>query len=247
MSFTLEICANSVQSAINAEQGGANRVELCDNLWEGGTTPSASSIKLAKERISILVFVLIRPRGGDFNYSDLEFDIMKEDIRIAKSLGADGIVSGILLPDGAIDIARTTELVELSKPLPFTFHRAFDLVKDFENALEDVILCGAQRILTSGLANSCTEGLSVLKSMNNKAQGRITIMPGGGITIHNIDNIAEQTGCKEFHCSAKIAIPSNSFHSSKVKMNGSSEILEDRYHESDINLVSQITKKLYEL
>ena len=140
MSYTLEICANSVQSAINAELGGAHRVELCDNLWEGGTTPSTATIRLTCQHLNIDVYILIRPRGGDFVYSDLEFEIMKEDIKQSKKLGVDGIVSGILLPNGNIDVPRTKELVELSKPLSFTFHRAFDLVNNPVNSLEDVFL-----------------------------------------------------------------------------------------------------------
>ncbi|MTI41734.1 copper homeostasis protein CutC, partial [Fulvivirga lutimaris] len=202
MSYQIEICANSVQSVINAEKAGAQRVELCDNLWEGGTTPSAAMIKLAKEKTNIAIYVLVRPRGGDFVYSDLEFEIIKEDIRICKELGVEGIVSGVLNADGTVDKERTRELVELSKPLPFTFHRAFDVANDAFRALEDIIDCGAVRILSSGQKNSAIEGIDLLKQIQEKAAGRISIMPGGGI---NPDNISEllSIGCTEFHMSGK--------------------------------------------
>ena len=173
MEYKLEICANSVQSTINAQKGGADRVELCDNLWEGGTTPSAATIKIVRKNIDIGLFVIIRPRGGDFLYTDLEFEVIKEDIRIAKELGADGIVSGILDADGNIDVSRMSELVELSHPLPFTCHRAFDLTSDPFKALEDVISCGAKRILSSGLRNSVPLGKDMLRQLNKKAGGRI--------------------------------------------------------------------------
>ena len=143
--FTLEICANSVQSALNAQEAGADRVELCDNLWESGTTPGPGSLKLARKLLSIGLFVLIRPRGGDFIYSELEFDIIKEEIKWAKDLGVDGIVSGVLTAKGSVDIERTVQLVELAHPLPFTFHRAFDVTPNLKDSLQDLINCGVQR------------------------------------------------------------------------------------------------------
>ena len=135
MNYTLEICSNSTQSALNAQIAGAKRVELWSNLWESGTTPSYGSIKRARNLLDIQVFILIRPRGGDFVYSELEFDIIKEDILLCKEIGVDGIVSGVLKPDNSIDLPRTQELIELSKPLPFTFHRAFDITPDLFQSL----------------------------------------------------------------------------------------------------------------
>jgi copper homeostasis protein len=157
-----------------------------------------------------------------------------------------GIVSGVLLPDGNVDTSRTSELIELSKPLPFTFHRAFDLVDDYEKALEDVISCGAQRVLTSGLANSSSEGIDILKNLNQIAKERIIIMPGGGITQDNITQLTKQTGCKEFHCSAKSKVLNESSENSLVKMNGSVDISEGYRLESNTKTIAQIIQKLNE-
>jgi len=242
MSFKLEICANSVQSVINAEIAGADRVELCDNLWEGGTTPSAASVKLAKEKTSIEVFILVRPRGGDFVYSDIEFEVIKEDIRMAKELGADGIVSGVLLEDGSVDIKRTKALVELSKPLPFTFHRAFDLTTDAFQALEDIIDCGGQRILTSGQKNSAIEGKLLLEKLNQQAKGRIIILAGGGINKNNIRDLMT-TGGTEFHMSGKVGRPGFG-KPSVIKMNGSVDIPEALIYTSDINQIKAVIEQL---
>ncbi|MDH5366845.1 MAG: copper homeostasis protein CutC [Cyclobacteriaceae bacterium] len=242
MSQKLEICTNSVQSTINAEVAGAHRVELCDNLWEGGTTPSAASIKLAKEKTSIELFVLIRPRGGDFVYSDLEFETIKEDINIAKELGADGIVSGVLLSNGNIDKKRTSELVKLSSPLPFTFHRAFDVTPEPMKALEDIIECGAIRILTSGQKNTAIEGVDFLEQLQIKAKGRITIMPGGGINDSNINQLLS-TKCREFHMSGKSPIEGYG-KNSKLKMNGSKDIPENVIYTSDVDKIKKVIAKL---
>ncbi|MEQ8245347.1 copper homeostasis protein CutC [Fulvivirga sp.] len=242
MGYQLEICANSVQSVINAELAGADRVELCDNLWEGGTTPSAASIKLAKERTNIPIYILVRPRGGDFVYSDLEFEIIKEDIKICKELGVEGIVSGVLNTDGTLDKARTRELVELSKPLPFTFHRAFDVANDPLQALEDIIDCGAARILTSGQKNSAIEGIDLLKQIQEKAAGRIVIMPGGGINASNIEELLT-IGCHEFHMSGKKAQKSMA-KPSHVNMNSSKDIPENIIFTSDIGTIRSVIEKI---
>lgn len=242
MNYQLEVCANSVQSVINTELAGANRVELCDNLWEGGTTPSAATIKLAKERTNIAVYVLVRPRGGDFVYSDLEFEIIKEDIRACKELGVEGIVSGVLNADGTVDKGRTKELVELSKPLPFTFHRAFDVAADPFQALEDITACGAVRILTSGQKNSAIEGIELLKEIQEKAAGRIIIMPGGGINPSNISELLS-IGCTEFHMSGKKAQKSVA-KPSTVNMNSSKDIPEDVIYTSDVDTIRQVVERL---
>ncbi len=241
MAYKLEICSNSVQSSINAALGGADRVELCDNLWEGGTTPSAATIKLTRQKADIGLFVIIRPRGGDFLYSDLEYEVIKEDIRIAKELGADGIVSGILTAEGHIDIPRMTELVELSYPLPFTCHRAFDLCAEPFQALEDVIACGAQRILTSGLQPNVPKGVDMLAQLNQKAAGRIVIMPGGGVNENNIEEIAAKTGCKEFHMSGKVVVDGGmKFRNHDLKINGAPEMPEFGITVSDVDKIKKV-------
>lgn len=245
MSYKLEICSNSVQSSFNAQLGGADRVELCDNLWEGGTTPSAGAIKLTRKKTDIGLFVIIRPRGGDFLYSDLEYDVIKEDIKMAKKLGADGIVSGVLKADGHIDTNRLTELVELSHPLPFTCHRAFDLCVEPFAALEDVIACGAQRILTSGLQPSVPQGLGLLRQLREKANDRIVIMPGGGINENNIEEIVAKTGCREFHMSGKVVVDGGmTFRNQYLKINAASEIPEYGITVSDVDKIRKVRNVL---
>jgi len=198
--FTLEVCANSVQSAINAQIAGAKRIELCENLFIGGTTPSYGCIKTTRERVDIAINILIRPRIGDFLYSDIEFEQIKSDILVAKQLGVNGIVCGILLPNGEVDIKRTKELVELSKPLTFTFHRAFDFTPDPFKALEDIILTGATHLLTSGQRNKAVDSVDLLGELVKKAANRIAIMPGSGINDDTIKSIVN-TGATEFHMS----------------------------------------------
>ena len=161
--YLIEVCAAHVQSAIAAQEGGAKRVELCDNLYEGGTTPGYAAIKVTREKLNIGINVMIRPRGSDFCYSDLEFEMMKEDIKVCKELGVDGVVFGILLPDGNVDIERTNILVELAKPMSITFHRAFDVTPDPFKALEDIIDLGIDRILTAGQKNTVPDGKQLIK------------------------------------------------------------------------------------
>ena len=241
----LEICCANIASALNAQAGGADRIELCDNLWEGGTTPSFGMLKVLRQELKIQIFVLIRPRGGDFLYSDAEFQVMLQDIYLAKELGADGIVSGILKVDGTVDCDRTTALIEAASPLPFTFHRAFDCCRDLNEALEDIIFCGAKRILTSGGKNSVAEGIELLTALNKQAAGRIIILPGGGINSQNIQSIKEKTGCSEFHLSAKKLSKSDMlYHKPGLFMNGSREILEDSIFISDRDTIAEIKKQL---
>lgn len=207
LNYILEICANSAQSAINAQITGAQRIELCQNLESGGTTPSYGCIKTTRKSISIKLNVLIRPRSGDFFYSKLEYDQIIEDIRITKDLGADGIVCGVLLPNGRVDISRTEELVEFSKPLPFTFHRAFDFTPDPVEALEDVISTGATRLLTSGQKPKAIDAIQTIKLLINQASSRIIIMPGSGINDETIGALMS-TGACEFHMSGALSINS---------------------------------------
>ena len=211
----LEICANSPESAFLAELGGAYRVELCDNLPEGGTTPSYGAISQARKILTIGLNVIIRPRGGDFLYSDSEFDIMCNDIVVSKELGADGVVFGLLLPDGSIDIKRTKKLVKLAKPMEVTFHRAFDMCNDPFAALEDIIACGCKRILTSGQQNKAIQGTDLIRKLIEKAAGRIIIMPGSGIEESNIEEIYKKTGAKEFHASLRTSFESGMTYKNK--------------------------------
>jgi copper homeostasis protein len=204
----LEVCVDSVESAIAAERGGAHRVELCSDLLEGGITPGAGLIASVRRRIAIGLFVMIRPRGGDFFYTDLEFEVMREDIGHARHLGADGIVLGLLDDQACVDVARTRQLVELARPLPVTFHRAIDMTPDLPAALKAVLATGACRILTSGGAPDVTRGMDEIVQMVRAAKGRIAIMPGGGITPVTIAAVAQKTGAREFHASARAAFAS---------------------------------------
>lgn len=217
----LEVCIDSVQSAIHAEKGGASRVELCDNLFEGGTTPSAGTIEVTRKNINIGLHVIIRPRGGDFLYSDLEFEIMKKDVLLAKQLGANGVVFGMLNADGTIDKDRNAVLVELAYPMSTTFHRAFDMTADPYQALEDIISLGMDRVLTSGQERTVPEGAELIAQLVEKAGDRIIILPGGGIDEFNIEKIVEATGVKECHVSGRKKVPSNmQFVNRRVFMGG---------------------------
>ncbi|KAG0058213.1 hypothetical protein BGZ89_001471 [Linnemannia elongata] len=198
-----EVCLDSVASAIIAEKTGGKRIELCAGLMEGGITPSAGLIKTVKAKTSLPIMVMIRPRGGDFCYDDDEFDAMLEDIKLCHTLKVEGVVFGVLLPDGSVDKVRTARLVEAAKPMLVTFHRAFDMVKDPFQALEDIISIGnIQRILTSGCERSAYEGLDTLVQLSNRAQGRIIILPGAGISERNVNKIVEAMGAKEVHVGA---------------------------------------------
>jgi copper homeostasis protein len=205
--MSIEVCAYSLESCLIAQQAGANRIELCGGLSEGGTTPSAGLIQLARQHLSIQLFVMIRPRGGDFLYSETELDVMRADIAIAKSLGADGIVLGILNADGTVDETRTKEFVELAHPMPVAFHRAFDMTRDPIEALEAVIRAGAIRILTSGQHNSAEAGLDVLKQVAQNAAGRIEIMAGVGVSERNA-SLFTGIGLDAVHLSGKSNLPS---------------------------------------
>jgi copper homeostasis protein len=202
----LEVCVDSVESAIAAQEGGAVRVELCDNLLEDGTTPSAGMIEVARQHLRIGLHVMIRPRGGDFCYSDIEFDVMKKDIAIVKQLGADGVVFGLLKPDHTVDLERTRYLVQLARPLRVTFHRAFDLAADSFRTLEEMISLGIERILTSGRAKTALEGLPLITRLVQAAAGRVIIMPGSGITPQNVRTILAASGAAEIHAGSAVSI-----------------------------------------
>jgi copper homeostasis protein len=197
MPITVEICIDSVDSAVAAERGGAQRVELCSDLVEGGITPSAGLIATVRQTVQIGLQVMIRPRGGDFHYSAEEFDIMRRDIRMAKQLGANGVVFGLLDIDGKVEAERTRELVELARPLNVTYHRAFDMARDLDKSLEDVIATGADRILTSGAEVAAS--IPTLKRLIAAAGERIIVLVGGGLKPHNAPKVIAETGAKEIH------------------------------------------------
>lgn len=206
--MVLEICVDSVESAVAAERGGAQRVELCADLAEGGITPSLGLIAQVRRRMAIDLFVMIRPRGGDFCNTEDEFEVMQTDIRQARAAGADGIIVGLLDEQARVDVRRTRELVTLAQPLPVTFHRAIDLTPDPVAALEDVITTGAARVLTSGGAAKVTKAIPAVARMVQAARGRITVMPGGGISAETVQAVAEGSGADEFHASLRTAVPS---------------------------------------
>ncbi len=208
MMYILEVIAFTIESVLLAQQSGAHRIELCDNPAEGGTTPGYGMIKTAREKSSLLLYPIIRPRGGDFLYSNGEFEIMKRDVLLCKALGCDGVVIGLLQPDGSIDKKRTAILAETAYPLGVTFHRAFDRVANPFEALEDVIACGCERILTSGLKPTAPEGAETIAQLVRQADNRIIIMPGSGVRANNIAALARQTQASEFHSSARKMIDS---------------------------------------
>lgn len=243
--YRFEICIDSVQSAINAAEAGAHRVELCDNLFEGGTTPSAGMISRVKKYADIKVFVIIRPRGGDFLYSAHEVDVMMEDIKIARDLGADGIVSGALTKDGEIDIHTTEKLIKQSGDLPFTFHRAFDMCQNPFQSMDQLIQLGATRILTSGLKQTAEQGQDLIKELIEKAADKIIIMPGSGIKPNNIGLIANKTGAKEFHFSGRKSFPSEmKYKNESIHMGGIEGVPEFSLFYSDKATISETIHQL---
>jgi copper homeostasis protein len=208
----VEVCVDSVASAIAAERGGAARVELCGSLTEGGITPSTGLIETTRTEVTLPFHVMIRPRGGDFLYDAHEFEAMRRDIALAKRLGADGVVLGILDADGNVDVARTRELVDLARPLKVTFHRAFDMTADLFRALEDVCATGATRLLTSGGEQTSLQAPETIAQLIGRAQGRIIVMPGSGIKPENARSFVQQTGAKEIHVGLRSLIPSPMQH-----------------------------------
>lgn len=238
MKYILEVIAFSIESCSTIERAGAHRIELCDNPGEGGTTPSYGFIKAAREKVSIDLFPIIRPRGGDFLYNDDEFRIIQKDIQVCKELHCSGVVIGLLKKDGTVDTARTQQLVELAYPMEVTFHRAFDRVRDAQQALEDVIQTGCNRILTSGLHPTVSDGKTVLQQLVQQARGRIAIMPGSGLRASNIAQIAQHTGATEFHTSARVAQGS---HMEYINENMGEEL---QYMISDSNEIEASLKAL---
>lgn len=201
----VEICAGDLESALAAGKGSADRVELCDNLDVGGTTPSAGTIAEACRRLTIPVHVLIRPRAGDFIPTAAEFAAMRHDIEVSKALGASGVVLGLLHAGGAIDVERTAGLVELARPLSVTFHKAFDQVVNPDEALDALITLGVDRVLTSGCRPTAMEGLDTLRKLVDRARGRIVILAGGGIRVEQIGVLVSQAGVREIHLGSAVS------------------------------------------
>jgi len=202
----VEICANSVQSAVAAQEGGAHRIELCCNLKEGGLTPSAGTIQLARKWVAIEIFVLIRPRVGDFCYSDIEIETMLKDIFFCKENEADGVVLGVLQKDNQIDMENMALLIQAARPMQVTFHRAFDVLSNPMEGLEQLVELGVDRVLTSGQAASAIAGQSLIKNLVQQARERIIILPGGGLNPNNISKFVQHTEASEVHLSAKQTI-----------------------------------------
>lgn len=217
----IEICLESVESVIAAEKGGADRVELCSDLFEGGLTPTIGTVKTALKKSNIKINAMIRPRGGDFCYSDEEFEVMKEDIKAFKETGINGIVFGILTPEGDVDVKRSKEIIELARPLAVTFHRAFDMTRDPYKSLEELIELGVDRVLTSGQEATVPEGADLLEELVQIAGDRIIVMPGCGITERNFPKLRDKIKAKEYHIYLPYETTSKmKFHPEHIYMGG---------------------------
>ena len=201
--FIIEIASSDLETTRNAVEGGADRIELCANLAEGGTTSSPGILKKCRELFSVQLYPIIRPRGGDFLYTNDEIETMMTDIRFCKQLGFDGVVIGLLNADGSIDLQHTAAMIELAYPMEVTFHRAFDRCQDPFEAMEQLINIGCDRILTSGQMPVVDQGIELLAKLNEAADERIIIMPGSGVRKDNIRQLQETTGCREFHSSLR--------------------------------------------
>ncbi len=243
----LEICANSYSSALRAQKSGAHRIELCSNLQIGGTTPSAACIRLCQRDLDIPVFVLLRPRPGDFCYSAATFELLCEEVRFCKNEGIAGIVLGCLQPDGHIDLDYTRRLVELARPMSVTFHRAFDKTPDPLLALEQLIDLGVDRILTSGQQPSAYEGRQLIAQLVKQAEGRLTILAGAGLQPDNITELVQYSGVGEVHLSARSRVESRmQYRGAKVQFGGGA-VPEDDYYLTDPAKVKQVLEVLAQL
>ncbi len=245
-SFRIEVCANSVESALNAQNAGADRVELCAGMPEGGTTPSIGQIMMARELLTrAKLHVIIRPRGGDFLYTDLEIQTMIKDIQTAKELQVDGIVIGCLTANGDVDIKQMEHLMREADGLSVTFHRAFDMCRNPHQTLQEIIALGCDRILTSGQQPTALEGIPLIKQLAEEADERIILMPGCGITPSNIQTIARETGAYEFHLSGRTNIESRmKFRNPNVSMGGTVHIDEYLQQVTDQSIIRDAIRNL---
>jgi copper homeostasis protein len=236
----IEVCAFSLESCLTAQKAGANRIELCGGQFEGGTTPSAGLISLAKKLVRIDLFVMIRPRGGDFLYSETELSVMKQDIKAAKKLGADGIVLGLLKKNGEVDLAQTKELVALAHPMKVTFHRAIDVTPDANEALALIIEAGCIRVLTSGQNNKAIDGLLTIEQLVKNSQNRIEIMAGSGVSAQNALQFM-QKGVQALHLTGKAIRQSEMlFKKANVAMSDIPGISEFDQFYTDFNKINNI-------
>jgi copper homeostasis protein len=241
----LEICCGSIDDAIEAEKGGADRVELCSALFLGGLTPSLGTIREAKGRLKIPVVVMVRPRGGGFAYSEAEMASMERDTEVAVEAGADGVVFGILQADGRIDIARCRRIRELIGKRQAVFHRAFDVTPDPFEALEQLVDMGITRVLTSGQKDSVAEGVELIKKLIERAGERIEILPGGGIQSWNVKETIERIGCGQVHLTAWKTVPDTSTQArTGITFGGALHPAEDRFQMTDVELVRQLAGML---
>jgi copper homeostasis protein len=246
MAYQLEICANSIASAIAAKNGGADRIELCDNITEDGTTPSAGQIKWCVENLDIEIWPLIRPRGGNFIYTAEEFETILLDIQFCKQIGCDGIVTGILDINNEIDLDRCSQIISAAYPMPVAFHRAIDTTNDLAKSLEKIIELGFVRVLTSGGENNAYTGRSVIAELIKQAKSRIEVMPGAGINEKNIHEIAKTTQAKCFHTTAKEEVTQVKVNA-KSKFSVSNSPLTDRIYQTNsdkVKLLKDIIKNL---
>ena len=234
----VEVCANSLESALNAQNAGADRIELCSELAVGGVTPSFGLLMLVKKQLKIPVHVLIRPRSGHFTYSDAEFEVMKADIEKCREMGVDGIVSGVLKDNFSLDVERTSELVELSKGMHFTFHRAFDWISNPESALRILETLGVHTVLTSGMQNSAAESIERLQTWQSKTQ--MTIMPGGGVNPQNAQKFKE-AGLRALHLSGTFFVNYIDV-AEKINMNSDKHWNEDKVAITNVEVVRQIVQ-----
>ena len=241
----VEACVDSVESALAAARGGAHRIELCANLIEGGTTPSAGTLAVCRARLDIPICVLVHPRGGDFLYSAAELAVMLEDIAHAKEAGAHGIVTGVLRADGEIDAERTRELIAAARPLRVTFHRAFDVCRDAGRALETLIALGVDRVLTSGQAATAPEGTETIAGLVRQAAGRIVVLPGGGITVDNVADLVRATGVTEVHLTGAVTHQSGmSFRAPEVTIGSPAPRSEYEWSVTDAEQIRRVVAML---
>jgi copper homeostasis protein len=243
MSTKVEISLSGVESAIAAEKGGADRIELCENLLEGGTTPSIGMIAVVRTYLNIEMNVIIRPRGGDCCYSEAEFEVMERDIESAGEAGADGVVIGILNPNGTVDEERTRTLIDLARPMSVTFHRAFDITRDPIKTLDTLINLEIDRVLTSGQAASALEGLHLITELSQRASGSIRIMAGAGINAHNARQIVERSCVAEIHVGSAASEDVKSlmrYHNPKIAFRGGTNLPEDMLRRTSAERVKAI-------
>lgn len=246
--FEIEVCVSSIEMAMEAQRAGADRIELCSSLVEGGITPSASLIEMSKQNLNIKTMVMIRPRGGDFCYSEIEFETMKRDISYCKEKNIEGVVFGILNPDGTIDKERTKQLVDFAHPMKVCFHRAIDMTKDYFQAFKDILECGCDRILTSGGENKAIDGLDNISQIQKISEGKIEIMVGSGVSSENAKEIYLKTKVEHFHLSAKTYKPSKMiYHNPKISMGGASGIPEYDILYTDQNKIKALREVLNNL